>query len=143
MRENGLLQNDQERTTAADIIRFKGGVHALFSVRSNDRAIRAVELMEEYDISHVPVIDDGRVVGNMNEVTLVKLLNDGLDLNEKKVAETMSKPLPQVDETIDIAEPYRLLLSGHGAVIITKANIPYGFLSRIDLVRYWTNNIRK
>ena len=143
MRENGLLQNDQERTTAADIIRFKGGVHALFSVRSNDRAIRAVELMEEYDISHVPVIDDGRVVGNMNEVTLVKLLNDGLDLNEKKVAQTMSKPLPQVDETIDIAEPYRLLLSGHGAVIITKANIPYGFLSRIDLVRYWTNNIRK
>ena len=115
----------------------------MLSVRSSDRAIRAVELMEEYDISHVPVIDEGRVVGNMNEVTLVKLLNDGLDLNEKKVAQTMSKPLPQVDETIDIAEPYRLLLSGHGAVIITKANIPYGFLSRIDLVRYWTNNIRK
>jgi cystathionine beta-synthase len=143
MREKGLLHDDKKIVTAADVIRFKGSVHALLSIRSSDKAIRAVELMEKYDISNVPVIEDGLIVGNMNEVTLVKLLNDGLDLKETTVAQTMSRSLPQVDEAIDIAEPYRLLLSGHGAVIVTKANIPYGFLSRIDLVKYWTGNIRK
>ena len=140
MRQNGFLSHTLERVTAGDVLRAKKEAPTLISVRSDEKAIKAVELMKIYDISQIPVIDDGHVVGNLNEVTLVKLLNDSVDLNEKTVAETMSKPLPQVDEAIDISEPYRMLLSGHGAVIVTKAGTAYGFLSRIDLVIYWTQN---
>lgn len=140
MRQNGFLNQTLDRVTAGDVIRAKKGAPALISVRSDEKAIKAVELMKIYDISQIPVIDEGRVVGNLNEVTLVKLLNDSVDLKEKTIAETMSKPLPQVDEAIDISEPYRLLLSGHGAVIVTKGGTAYGFLSRIDLVIYWTQN---
>ena len=140
MRQNGFIDHTLERVSAGDVLRAKKEVPALISVRSDEKTIKAVELMKTHDISQIPVIDDGRVVGNLNEVTLVKLLNDSVDLKEKTVAETMSKPLPQVDEAIDIAEPYRLLLSGHGAVIVTKAGLAYGFLSRIDLVIYWTQN---
>lgn len=140
MRENGFLSHTAERITAGDVLKFKEGIPALLSVRSAEKAISAVELMEKYDISQVPVIDDGHVAGNLNEVTLVKLLHDGVNLHEKTTAETMSRPLPQVDEAIDIAEPYRLLLSGHGAVIVTKAGTAYGFLSRMDLVTYWTKS---
>jgi cystathionine beta-synthase len=140
MRQNGYLGQTPERVTAGDVLRAKKEAPTLISVRSDEKAIKAVELMKIYDISQIPVIDDGCVVGNLNEVTLVKLLNDSEDLNENTVAETMSKPLPQVDEAIDISEPYRLLLSGHGAVIVTKAGTAYGFLSRIDLVIYWTQN---
>ena len=140
MQLNGFWGETLERVTAGDVLRAKKGAPALISVRSNEKAIKAVELMKIHDISQIPVIDAGSVVGNLNEVTLVKLLNDSVDLTEKTVAETMSKPLPQVDEAIDISEPYRLLLSGHGAVIVTKAGLAHGFLSRIDLVIYWTQN---
>ncbi len=138
MRENGFLDGTRERVTAGDVLKLKKDIPALISVGSVEKSIRAVELMEKYGISQVPVIDDGHVVGSLNEVTLVKLLNDGVNLEEKTVSAAMSKPLPQVDESIDISEPYRLLLSGHGAVIVTKAGTAYGFLSRMDLVTYWT-----
>lgn len=138
MWENGFMENAPDRVTAGEILRIKAGAPTLVKVDANDKAIKAVQLFEQYSISQVPVIKDERVVGSLNEVTLVKLLHDLVDLKEKTIAEIMGKPLPQVDESIDIAEPYRLLLSGHGGVIVTKAGIPYGFLSRIDLVNYWT-----
>ena len=34
--------------------------------------LEAVRLMEEHGISQLPVIDDGRPVGSLTEVTLVK-----------------------------------------------------------------------
>jgi predicted transcriptional regulator len=49
----------------------------------------------------------------------------------------MGKPLPQIDEATDISEPYRLVLAGHGGVIVTKNSVPQGFLALIDLVNYW------
>jgi cystathionine beta-synthase len=54
----------------------------------------------------------------------------------------MGKPLPQVDAAIDLSEPYRLLLAGHGGVIVTEHGKPVGFLARIDLVEFWTERRR-
>jgi cystathionine beta-synthase len=138
MRENGFLDGDIEKVTAGDILKTKGIGPSLVTIGVEENAIKAVELFERYNISQVPVMDRETVAGSLNEVTLVKFLHDGIDLENKKILEIMGKPLPKVDESIDISEPYRLLLSGHSGVIVTKAGIPYGFLSRIDLVNYWT-----
>ncbi len=143
MWENGLLDNAPEKVTAGEILKVKGSGPSLVAVEANDKAIEAVKLFENYGISQVPVIEKGNVVGSLNEVTLVKLLHDRIDLEDKNIVEIMGKPLPQVDEAIDVSEPYRLLLSGHGGVIVTKAGTPYGFLSRIDLVNYWTRESRE
>ncbi len=82
-------------------------------------------------------------MGNLNEVSLVKILHDGVNLDEKNVSEIMGKPLPQVDESIDISEPYRLLLSGHGGVVVSKGGTAYGFLARIDLVNFWSRRLNQ
>ena len=79
----------------------------------------------------------------ISEVTLAKLLHDGVDLRSRTVREVMGKPLPQVDAAIDLSEPYRLLLAGHGGVIITEGGKPIGFLARIDLVEFWTVGRKK
>lgn len=52
----------------------------------------------------------------------------------------MGKPLPQIEDSIDISEHYRLLLSGYGGVIVRRGGVPYALLSRIDLVNFWTKN---
>ncbi len=120
--------------------KMKQGMPALISLGPAEMAIKAVGIMEEYGISQIPVIENGQVLGNLNEVTLIKLLHDGIDLKEKPVSEIMGKPLPQIEDSIDISEHYRLLLSGYGGVIVRRGGVPYALLSRIDLVNFWTKN---
>lgn len=99
--------------------------------------------MEAHGISQLPVIEAGKAIGSLNEVTLAKLLHDGADLREQAVSEVMGRPLPQVDEATNVSEPYRLLLSGHGGVLVTRDGQVYGFLARIDLVDFWAGRLEK
>ena len=139
MQECGYLGCQPKLVTAGDVLSTKNGAAGLISIGPADIAIEAVRRMEEFDISQLPVLDGGQVVGSLNEVTLVKLLHDGVDLNERPVSEVMGKPLPQIDELTDISEPYRLLLAGHTGVVVTRGGKPYGFLSRIDLAHFWAD----
>ena len=47
-----------------------------------------------------------------------------------------------LEENINISELYRLLMAGHGGVIVTKDKTAEGFLSRIDLVNYWAEKMK-
>jgi CBS domain-containing protein len=75
------------------------------------------------------MVHEGRSVGSLNEVTLVKLLHDGVALRQKKVSDVMSRPIPQMEETTDISEVYRLLMAGFSGVIITRNDAPCGLLA--------------
>jgi cystathionine beta-synthase len=93
--------------------------------------------MQDNAISQIPVLAEARIVGSLNEVTLVKLLHDGVDLRQRKVSEVMSHPMPQVEEATDVAEVYRYLMAGYSGVIITQNGQPRGMLARIDLADFW------
>jgi predicted transcriptional regulator len=55
-----------------------------------------------------------------------------------RVSEIMGHPMPIVDEAVDIMEPYRLFMAGHGGVVTSSNGKPTGFLSRFDIMSYWT-----
>jgi predicted transcriptional regulator len=84
------------------------------------------------------VIDGDRAVGSLTEVALVKSLHDGADPAVTRVADVMGSPLPEVDESVDVAEPYRLLLGGHNGVLVTRDGAPVGLITRYDLLDFWT-----
>lgn len=136
MQENGYLDHSAQKVTAGDVIGAKE-FPTLIAISPHERTVEALLLMQHYGVSQLPVVEDGRVTGSLNEVTLIKLLHDGVDLQDKCIFEVMGSPLPQVDESIDVGEPYRLLLSGHGGVIVTRNGVAHGFLARIDLANFW------
>ncbi|MFA6035230.1 MAG: CBS domain-containing protein, partial [Myxococcota bacterium] len=140
MVNQGFVDSPPAKVTAGELVESKPALLNLISIDSSARASFAAELMGIYGISQVPVIDDGAVVGSLNEVTLFKLLHDGVNLAEVTAGEVMGKPMPVVDEGADIAEVYRLLLSGHGGVLIARNGRPFGFIARIDLVNFWGNS---
>jgi hypothetical protein len=41
----------------------------------------------------------------------------------------MAKPLPALDEEIDVSEAYRLLLSGTTGIIVTRNRVPIGVIT--------------
>lgn len=143
MFENGFLDNAPERISVGQVLHSKGRMPYLISVDYNDAVITAANLMKRYEISQVPVLKEGEVVGGLSEITLIKLLYDGIDLNNTKVAAVMTTSLPQLDERIDISELYRLLMAGYGGVIITQNNQAQGFLAKMDFADFWINKITK
>ena len=142
MKQNGFPIEAPESFTAGEVLQAKHGSTSLISIAPDREALAALQLMQTNAISQLPVLDNGRVVGSLNEVTLVKLLHDGVDLPTQKVANVMSHPMPQVEEATDVAEVYRLLMAGYTGVIVTHNGAPRGMLARIDLADFWAKKAR-
>lgn len=137
MRERGFLPAPGPRHTVADVLAAKGtGLPPLVSIGPDAPAADAIRLLEAHDISQIPVLEDGRAVGCLNEAILLKLLYDGIDLAARPVRELMGRPLPEVAQDTDVGEAYRLLISGSTGVLVTHRACPVGLLARIDLIDF-------
>ena len=137
MQQNGFSNQVPELSTAGDVLDAKNTTPALIAIQPDRMAFAALQVMQVNAISQLPVLQDGHVVGSLNEVTLVKLLHDGADLRRTRVADVMGHPMPQVDEKTDIGEPYRLLMAGYSGVVVTRDGVPRNLLTRIDLADFW------
>jgi len=115
----------------------KNTLPSLLSVSPHDKLIRAVSLMQEFNISQLPVIDYNNIVGSLNEASLMQLLHDGIEFERQDIATVMGKPLPSLEEITDASEAYRVLLSGATGIVVKKEDVPIGLITRADLVTYW------
>jgi cystathionine beta-synthase len=136
MRENSLLADEPVSQTVGDLIRARPG-RALCAIAADATAAEAVERMQSRGISQLPVLESGRAVGSMQEVTIARLLHDGLDPEGVRVRDVMARPLPQLDVTVQLDEAYRLLLSGNSGVLATDEGAVVDIITRIDLITYW------
>lgn len=137
MVSQGFLTDSPRKTSTWEILQAKRGTPALVSIDTHSPLQDAVDIMRNFGISQLPVVESGQTVGSLNEVMLVKLLHDGVDVSGLHVSDVMGKPLPQVEADTDILEPYRLLLAGHSGVVVMRRGKTVGFLSRFDLVSFW------
>jgi cystathionine beta-synthase len=136
MREQGYLDAGRKQSTAADVLRMLG-TRPLYSLRPDQTMQDAIELCRDSAISQAPIIDNGRVVGGIQEVTLARLMHEGHDPRKVLLRDIMARPLPEADEQVSVDEVYRLLLSGNTGVIIRTGTRIAGIITRIDLVNFW------
>jgi len=73
--------------------------------------------MDKYNISQLPVIEDGHAVGSITETALLEV---GEEPDETTVAEHQSAPFPEVPVT-ERRETVRNLLRQNRAVLLTQA----------------------
>jgi cystathionine beta-synthase len=100
-------------------------------------AEQAIRLLEATGISQLPVMDGGRPVGSVQEVTMARILHDGKDPAQVTISDVMARPLPVVDIHTHLDEAYRLLLAGYTGVLATHEGQVVEILTRIDLIHYW------
>ena len=138
MEENGFWEGEEIKITKIkEILNEKKDLPPIISVHSQDILSKAVNLMHGYNISQLPVVDHGKVVGSLQEASLMKLLHDGVDFTKQGIFAVMGKPLPALDEDTEVSEVYRLLLSGTTGIIVTRDDVPIGVITRADLVNHW------
>jgi cystathionine beta-synthase len=138
MRENQFLE-PRLKVSAGQIVHDKQRrAEALVSVPLGITVEQAVNLMREHDISQVPVIEGGEVVGSISETRILEILVSDPAAKLKPVAEYMEKPFPVISEdapieeiahNIDPSTPAILVRHAVGLDIITKSDLIF-FLTK-------------
>jgi len=138
MQENGFWEGRRSRAiTIKEILAGKSNLPSLISVSPQDKLMRAVSLIQEFNISQLPVIENKNVVGSLNEASLMQLLHDGIEFERQGILTVMGAPLPSLDESTDISEAYRVLLSGATGIVVKRQGLPIGLITRADLLSFW------
>jgi cystathionine beta-synthase len=136
--ENHLTMSVEPIYSIGDLLRTRGP-RELVTTTPNATVASTIELMQSRGISQVPVLENGRPVGSVQEVTLARVLHDQQDPERVTVGEIMARPLPALDVHVHLDEAYRLLMSGHTGVLATQEGKVVDIITRIDLIQYWRN----
>jgi cystathionine beta-synthase len=142
LNENKLVWNAQPMSSIADLLRTRGP-RQLATTSPEATVESAIQTLQSKGISQLPVLDDGKPVGSIQEVTLARVLHDNADPSQVMVREIMAKPLPQLDTVVHLDEAYRLLLAGNTGVLATANGKVVDIITRIDLIEYWDKHRHK
>ncbi|MCA9792223.1 MAG: cystathionine beta-synthase [Candidatus Eremiobacteraeota bacterium] len=140
MKENGFWDPRSASISVSELLGKKGDESkSVVTVQANDSVPRAVELMRTYNISQLPVMDDGHMVGSLQETVLMNRIFEDSGSLQKQVRELMSEALPTISAETKVASVYQLLLEGRPAVLVVdeQAN-PCGIVTKIDLIDHFS-----
>jgi cystathionine beta-synthase len=143
MLELGYIEGEREgRITVDAILSAKPSeVPAMIAVTLNDSIAKAVELMRKHDVSQLPVIEEGHVLGTVYDDTVMKkLLTREVSLGQPS-QEVMDTALPSLDSKADISELYRHLSAGHNAVVVTCDGKAIGVLTKMDVIAHISKRV--
>ncbi len=137
MRENRLLV--ERHPTIDAVLRQKvGHIPPLISVTPQTLVREALGLIEDNNVSQLPVLQGGNCVGSVSESMLMARLLEDPELIGVPVEGLMEPPLPMVDSQTDIDSVTKELIGGQPAVIVRRNGEPSGIITRFDVVHYLT-----
>jgi cystathionine beta-synthase len=134
---NNFVLNVQPAHSIGDLLRTRGP-RDLVTISPQATVAEATSILESAGFSQLPVLENGKPVGSVQEVTLARALHDRADPSQVTVGEIMARPLPQLEPSVHLDEAYRLLLAGNTGVLVVEGGKVIDIVTRIDLVRYWT-----
>jgi cystathionine beta-synthase len=142
MRQNGYLQ----RLVPARVVEVINAAHAdgvpeLVSVAPGRSVGEAIDLMQQYGISQMPVVEEGAtgkeaVVGSIQERTLLDRIYRDPAVVTTSVSTAMDAPFAQVAAGAPIEDAFEALLRGEPALMIIDGDTPVGVITRSDLLEF-------
>jgi cystathionine beta-synthase len=130
MRDRGWL----EVKTVRDIVESKIN-RQLISISANQTVAEAVAVLSANEIDQMPVMDEGTMVGSINESGLLaKLLNDH-QVKSSPVREVMEAPFPVVAAELPIDKLSALMNKDVNAVMTMDALNQLSIITKSDIIR--------
>jgi cystathionine beta-synthase len=146
MLEHGFAERQRAVPTVSELLRSKRleeiDVPALITIAAHQKVGEAIDVMQRYSISQLPVVRDGEVesladvIGSLQDRDLLDRVFKNPDALHEDVAAAMQPPLAAVemDQTLD--EVFATLSGRTNAVVIAERGKPVGVLTRSDLLEY-------
>jgi len=132
MRERGFLE---ESLKVKDIIAAKAG-EPFISVDDSDTVRSVFNLMKEKDISQLPVLNKGNIIGSVTEsAVLTHLLENPLNNAESKIKNIMGDPFPIVTGDLPVKSLTRYISKKIPAVIAKDKAGNMHILTQYDIIQ--------
>lgn len=145
MLQYGFLER-RARATVDEVLRFKRGeaheLPDLVTIEANEKVSAAIDLMQRYSISQVPVVRQSPpdslsdVIGSLQEVGLLERVFKDAGALDEDVAVAMGPPFASVDVGESLDQVYSDLSGRSSAVLVASAGKPAAILTRSDLLDY-------
>ena len=150
MLEHGFVERRAPRPPVDALLRSKrveeADVPALVTIEAHQKVGEAIDLMQQYGISQLPVVRDGQldsladVIGSLQERDLLERVFRNPDALHEDVVVAMQPPLATVEHDATLDEVFATLSGRTNAVVVAQAGRPVGVLTRSDLLEYLAHN---
>ncbi|HET7224772.1 MAG TPA: cystathionine beta-synthase [Candidatus Eisenbacteria bacterium] len=135
MRDNHLL--DPAVTRACDVIDAKArALPRLLRLEVGDPLRRALSLVEQHDVTQLPVFRGNEVVGTIYDNELLKAVLQDSSALDRPVDALMSEPLPIVASDQPLEQVTRILAQRIPAVLVRENGAVIGILTRFDMLQF-------
>jgi cystathionine beta-synthase len=146
MLEHGFVERRAATPTVTELLRSKRleelDVPALITISAHQKVGEAIDVMNQYSISQLPVVRDGEVqsladvIGSLQDRDLLDRVFKNPDALHEDVATAMQPPLAAVEADQTLDEVFATLTGRTNAVVVAKDGKPVGVLTRSDLLDY-------
>ena len=135
MRENQMLPGD--RATLEHVVGSKqGGAPRVVGVAPGATVRQAIGLMQQHDVSQLPVMDGENCVGSVMDWSLTARSLDDPKLLEQTVSSVMDAPFPVVDSTHPVEAVSKLLSKTSPAVLVRESGRIRAIVTRSDMLQF-------
>ena len=131
MRERGFL--DKKQPTALDLIESHKG-QKLVTVAADDTVAHVIELMREYDISQIPVKNNGDMVGALDDSHIYSQLMQDPSIKDETAETIMQAPFPSVEGNATIDEVTKKINKANSAVLVQDLAGEMHIITKHDII---------
>jgi cystathionine beta-synthase len=146
MLEHGFVERRAPVPTVSELLRAKRledvEVPPLITIAAHQKVGEAIDVMQKYSISQLPVVRDGEVqsladvIGSLQDRDLLDRVFKNPDALHEDVAAAMQPPLAAVDSDQTLDDVFATLTGRMNAVVVASRGRPVGVLTRSDLLDY-------
>ena len=134
MLDQGLLERPRHGDLR-DLISRRTRDRSVATVDAGEPVLAAYQRMKLYDVSQLPVLRDGRIVGLVDEEDILAEVYENPEHFEAPVTEAMTRQLVTVPPGASIAELMDIFKRGMVAIVVDGEEF-LGLITRIDLLNW-------
>jgi cystathionine beta-synthase len=130
MAERGFL----DVKTFKDIVSTRG-TQSTITINPQQTVSEAVDLMKKFDIEHIPVVENGMILGAISENGLFQKVFDNPDIKNEKVENVMERSFPVVSFETPLEKLRTLINKENGAVLAKDETGNYHIVTKYDIIQ--------
>ena len=130
MMERGFL----EVKTFKDLVSGRGS-QRLLTVKPDQTVAEAIELMKNYDIENLPVMNGEGIVGSLSEGGLFNKILSNPEIKDQTIESVMEKEYPIVDFETPVERLSKLISKQNGAVLGKDEAGSYHIVTKYDIIQ--------
>ncbi len=140
MSDQGFLKRER-RGDLRDLMTRQYSTGSVVTLSPNDTLLVAYARMKLYDISQLPVLESGTVVGMIDESDLLVAAVEDESKFRQPVREVMSTRLKTVDVKTPVKEVVDMLDTGFVPIVVDGATF-IGLVTRMDVLNHLRRKLR-